>query len=640
MRSHHSVADILLYREDYLTHKCTERQTSQLLRAFEKGEPFIADRILSKGALLSCRDRAGRTPLMIYLRKGGNWLVLNRHDVGITIECGKPFNSSEFHLAAFTKPTIQSDNFLLKPHFCDESHSFSEDGPLAKAIKTHPLGFRVINECCDAEGYTALHRAAQGGNLLFLKKFLSWGADSNPLTPQRHTALTLAILSGINPVFSSHKRNNAEKVTALLLRAASKITRFDVGCNRSNAKLTAYHLAAYAGLSGFVKILLKNERVRGINVNCSNVHGITPLYLANLNIAEKTTSDDKNNPWQEIADLIENHGGVLMYPNREVELNLLYKHLFGSFSDPFRLEISAKSELFYERDASHCRDSDLDHYNTGAMINPYENAVQRELLQIIKSLGGASQNVQLIPRESPQLQRYLEINLKAERAISELSQLFKDLRNGGARHKMVVTQRRNNARVPNTTAVEIPKAFNSRSNLKQRFLSWANRSERQKHLLSELLFEHDSSNALLTHQNKYLKEILHKYSEVFRDTKEMFELLEKYEESNLCKDEIFEAKMISLQFRTYVLRSQTNDFFSFLRTPLLSESTFTSKRTPSEWLTSGEPQRKITWNQAIKFLYQQGTQRYDPTFDYLQVLTLGRDKDTRIPLSVDALFSS
>ena len=81
-------------------------------------------------------------------------------------------------------------------------------------------------------------------------------------------------------------------------------------------------MAAYAGLSGFVKILLKNERVRGINVNCSNVHGITPLYLANFNIAEKTTSDDKNNPWQEIADSIEKHGGVLMYPNREVELNL------------------------------------------------------------------------------------------------------------------------------------------------------------------------------------------------------------------------------------------------------------------------------------------------------------------------------
>ena len=96
--------------------------------------------------------------------------------------------------------------------------------------------------------------------------------------------------------------------------------------------------------------------------------------------------------------------------------------------------------------------------------------------------------------------------------------------------------------------------------------------------------------------------------------------------------------MVYFQFTTYVLRSQTNDVFSFPRTPL-SKSTFTYKRTPSECLTSGEPQRKITWNQAIKFLYQQAaTHRYDPTFDYLQVLTVGCDKDTRIPLSVDALF--
>ena len=147
--------------------------------------------------------------------------------------------------------------------------------------------------------------------------------------------------------------------------------------------------------------------------------------------------------------------------------------------------------------------------------------MHRELLQIIKSLGGASTNVQLIPRESPQLQRYLEIILAAERAKSELSQLFEDLGNGHTRHKMVVTQRRNNARVPNTTAVEIPKVINSRSNLKQKSLSWANSLESQKHLLSELLFKHDSLKALQTDKNKYLKEILHKHSEVFGDTKEI-----------------------------------------------------------------------------------------------------------------------
>ncbi|XP_068694789.1 uncharacterized protein [Montipora foliosa] len=643
MRSHNSVADILLSREAYLTHVCDERQTSLLHRAFEKGKPVIADRILSKGAFLSCRDREGLTPLLIYLQNGGNWLdvVLNRHNVTITIECGKPFNSSEFHLAAFRKPTDQSDNFL-EMHFCDECHSFVEDGPLTKAIKAHPRGFRVIDECRDAEGYTALHRAAQGGNLLFLKKFLSWGADPSVLTSQGHSALTFAILTGINPVFSSHKRNNAEKVAALLLRATSKKTRFDIGCNRGNAKLTAYHLAAYAGLSGFVKILLKNERgVHGINVNCSNVHGITPLYLANLNIGQNTTYDDENDPWQEIADLIKEHGGGLMYPNREVELNLLYKHLFGTFSDPFRLEIHAKSEIFYESDTSYCKDGDLDHYNTGTMINPHEDELHRELRQIIKSLGGASTNVQLIPRKFDQLQKSLRIILEAERANSDFLKLYEDLSNGLDRYKRVKTERQSRARVPNTAAVnmlEIPKGINNRSNLKQEYSSLALKLESRKHLLSELRFQHDSVNAIITHRSKYLKGIIRKHSKVFGETKEMFELLEKYEESNLCEEEIFQAGMIISQFMIYTLRSRTNDFISFVR-PFLRKNTFTYKRTPSEWLTIVKPQSKIPWNQAIKFLYQQGTQRHDPTFDYLHVLTLGSDKDTRIPLSVDGIFS-
>ena len=59
MRSHTAVADILLNEEASLTHTCDGGQTSLLHRAFEKEKPFIADRILTKGALLSCRDKEG-----------------------------------------------------------------------------------------------------------------------------------------------------------------------------------------------------------------------------------------------------------------------------------------------------------------------------------------------------------------------------------------------------------------------------------------------------------------------------------------------------------------------------------------------------------------------------------------------------
>ena len=79
-------------------------------------------------------------------------------------------------MLAFTKPTVLSEN-LWEEHIYDQDYCYSEDGPIVKAIKAHPSGFWIIDDCRDAEGYTALHRAAQGGNLLGLRTFLSWGAN-------------------------------------------------------------------------------------------------------------------------------------------------------------------------------------------------------------------------------------------------------------------------------------------------------------------------------------------------------------------------------------------------------------------------------------------------------------------------------
>lgn len=153
--------------------------------------------------------------------------------------------------------------------------------------------------------------------------------------------------------------------------------------------------------------------------------------------------------------------------------------------------------------------------------------------------------------------------------------------------------------------------------------------------LNEIRFRHDSLNTIQTHDNKYIEKILYKYKQVFGDTTEMLNVLEKYEESNLCMEEIFEAKMISSNFIAYVVRSRTNDFYSFGKSSL-PEREFASERIPAEWISIVEPQDKDIWNQAIKFRYQQGTQRYDSSFKYLQVLSLGCDKDTRVPLSVEA----
>ena len=113
----------------------------------------------------------------------------------------------------------------------------------------------------------------------------------------------------------------------------------------------------------------------------------------------------------------------------------------------------------------------------------------------------------------------------------------------------------------------------------------------------------------------------------------MLKLLEKYEESNLCMEEIVEAMMINSHFCCYVSQSRATDFLSLMRSA--NEREFAKERIPSEWLESIVLQEVVVWNQGIKFLYQQGTQRYDSTFDYLHVLSLVLDRNTRIPFSVE-----
>ena len=90
------------------------------------------------------------------------------------------------------------------------------------------MGFRVIDECRGAEGYTALHRAAQGGNQLVLKTFLSLGADPSILTKGNSAWEITIVCARISPFPSNNRRRIAEESADLLLQASKQ---FDVGCN-------------------------------------------------------------------------------------------------------------------------------------------------------------------------------------------------------------------------------------------------------------------------------------------------------------------------------------------------------------------------------------------------------------------------
>ena len=629
-RYHNYIVDIFLSREVDFTQTCDEEKTPLLHRAFEMQNPVIAHLILSKGLSLSCKDAQGRTPLLIYLQNGGKWLdvILERFDVPIHIECGKPFNTSEFHLLAFRKPTVLSEN-LLEYHTSDNFYCFVENGPLMKAIKAHPLGFRVIDECRDAEGYTALHRAAQGGNLLVLKAFLSLGADLTVLTPQGHSALELAIMcAGISPFSFQQDRRIAEESADLLLQASKRLVDFDVGCNRTRTKLTIYHLSAYRGLSGFVRMLLNDTDLKGIDPNCSNLHGITPLYLAKFYIGTMDTFEGERDYWQEVTDLIESHGGVLSYPNREVELHAIYQHLYGNHLEPFTLGgFEADGKQFYQNELSTCTEHDFRYYIAGTMINPHEREVYATLWEIMKSFRS-----EVVLPEQRMIEQAFEVLIERQLALQDLSVLFHDLIQGlkeidlklGSIGEKAITDK------TSSLAVHYPKIFPAET--KQLLFILKDRTHRSEQRLRKLHFEYKSEKAINRHKLTYLNKFWYKYKNLLKDRKEFYSLLEKYERSELCEEEIFYATLLKCVFQTYVSKSRADNPESFSRTGL-EEAKFVSNRIPKEWIVT----QKGGWNQAVKFLYQQATKR-DLAFDYLKDLSLGSDTDTRIPLSADSLL--
>ncbi|KAJ7372339.1 hypothetical protein OS493_019784 [Desmophyllum pertusum] len=136
------------------------------------------------------------------IMNGGNWIdvVLKHFNVSVAIKCGKPFNVSVFHLLSYRPPTLTEDNFFEfrkcdKCGECDHSESELRKGPLAEAIESHPLKHSIINSCLDAEGFTPLHRAAQGANLVAIRYLLANGANDSILSLHGYDAFVIGCSS-------------------------------------------------------------------------------------------------------------------------------------------------------------------------------------------------------------------------------------------------------------------------------------------------------------------------------------------------------------------------------------------------------------------------------------------------------------
>ena len=361
------------YTSIFTTINCTVLVDSVRLQLVHE-----ANTVLRAGVNVNCFDyRSGLTPLLVYLRTGGRHMskVLAKYNLNVEITCGDPFKSSALHMASYHKLhylhyvhqfLTGADNwekYLMTEDaiFDYFIHSYEErnnsqgimetvrigDGPLTLSILSHPNGTKVVDECFDDEGFNSFQRAAQGANVVAIRKFLTWGATHSLETENGFSPLWLSVLYAVKyrPYLNfervgllTHLEIELASLTALeILDHGLQIETFDVGCNESRPDLTLYHVAATRGMWQLIANLLSSNKVAGIDANCPNKYGITPMYLAKFMAGNACQG---YSPWCKVIDVIKSYGGTLQYPTLEAEYFLIFNVFFGKNPSPLSLDLS------------------------------------------------------------------------------------------------------------------------------------------------------------------------------------------------------------------------------------------------------------------------------------------------------------
>ena len=315
----------------------------------------LLDEVSQKNNRVYVDITLGRRPLVTFIHPNGKENIhissLDFTESGI-IECRKPLNYSVFHLLSYLSPTFEHKNAFYVAPRCRRLDAHltvcQETGPLAEGIEQYPRKEWMISSCFDAEGFSPLHRAAQGANLVAIRYFLANGVDTSILSQNGHDALTLAVLhAGRRRLWEREGRVAADADYEHLIRAeqaAITLLRhavnggFKVRCNSSKPDLTLYHLAASRGLVKFIETLFNESDLHHLDVDCANADGITPIYLANL--FQQRVHDGLVNPWKKVIQIIKQHGGEMRYPREDAEYNLIYNGVYGWIPYEFTLDLS------------------------------------------------------------------------------------------------------------------------------------------------------------------------------------------------------------------------------------------------------------------------------------------------------------
>jgi ankyrin repeat protein len=312
--------------------KCDTRAKSLLGGLLRHKLPLSLYALFKSGLDVNCAHEQFKENLIlpyvcssiVWTGQLGNLLeVFKSFRVNVEVVCDVPFKQSELHLMAYVRTYPHSVGNFFQP---------SVNGipfPLQRFIASHPKGVEILNECYDKEGYLAIHRAVQGVNLHAVSWFIEIGADVSKKTKSNLTALALAIVNINSPILA--RKYNTEHIFDKLLEKMQEKSHATFQCNTEHFDLSPLHLAGSRGMAVVEKV---HRKIPALPLNCTNSHGIQPIYLAYLyNAREYYVWQDKKSIQNLGLSLDE---GPPKYPEREAEYHLIYNQFYRTPQEDLR----------------------------------------------------------------------------------------------------------------------------------------------------------------------------------------------------------------------------------------------------------------------------------------------------------------
>ena len=305
--------------------KCDTRAKSLLRGLLRHKLPLSLYALFKSGLDVNCaRQQFKEYFLRPYVIK--SWLrrrqldepleVLKIFRINVEVVCDVPFTQSELHLMAYFQTSPHSVGNLFQP---------SVNGipfPLQRFIESHPKGVEILNECYDKEGYLAIHRAVQGANLHAVSWFIKIGADFSKKTKSNLTVLALAIINLNSLLISGF---DPEYIFYELLEKMQEKSHATFQCNTERVDLSPLHLA---GSRGMAVVEMVRRKIPALPLNCTNSHGIQPIYLAHLFNATAYIWWIEKEAFQNLGLSLDKVKEPSKYPEREAEYHLIYNQIY------------------------------------------------------------------------------------------------------------------------------------------------------------------------------------------------------------------------------------------------------------------------------------------------------------------------